>query len=70
MYKVSDRVRIKHSFYAKRMWRVEKVLPSLKPGVMLYRVRLLRLDDTPTNIVIAVIGDQIREKIGVEGNDS
>lgn len=47
MYKEQDIVRIRHPFLRKRKWRIEKVLPSLAEGIMLYRVQMMYEDGTP-----------------------
>jgi hypothetical protein len=35
-------IRIRHPFFMNRLWRVVRMIPSLKEGIELYRIQLLK----------------------------
>jgi hypothetical protein len=64
MYLDNDVVKIRHPFLRKRTWLVRRSFPSLKEGVQLYRIALLKEDGNPHELEITVTEDLISENLG------
>ena len=64
MYEANDVVRIRHPFYGRRAWIVERTLPSLKENILLHRITMLRRTGERGRITVTVTGDQIVEHLG------
>lgn len=64
MYKVGNVVKIRHPYYRQRAWYVDRILPSLEEGTMLYRVILIRSNGALSSINIAVTEEYITTNLG------